>query len=128
MSKWDPADVVAMKPQLNPEIIARQDNPVREVERLTAKRVLATHSADSTTWTYDMGVNMVGVPSVTIPEGILQAGDEVIFRFGEDIYPGNSDSQNKIWPGGDPRNTSRGRTSTSTARTDATGPVSPGAC
>ena len=104
LSKWLPADVVPIKPQLNPEIIARQDRPVREVERLTAERVLTTHSADSTTYTYDMGVNMVGVPSVTIPKGSLQAGDEVIFRFGETIYPGNSDSPNTMWPGGDPRN------------------------
>ena len=104
LSKWAPADVIPLKAGLNPEIIARQDQPVREVERLTAKRVLATHSADSTTYTYDMGVNMVGVPSVTIPKGTLQAGDEVIFRFGETIYPGNSDSPNQMWPGGDPRN------------------------
>ena len=66
--------------------------------------MLTTHSADSTTYTYDMGVNMVGVPTFTIPKGTLQAGDEVIFRFGETIYPGNSDSPNTMWPGGDPRN------------------------
>ncbi|WP_165355057.1 family 78 glycoside hydrolase catalytic domain [Nocardioides oleivorans] len=104
LAKWAPADVIPLKAGLNPEIIARQDRPVREVERLTAKRVLTTHSADSTTYTYDMGVNMVGVPSVTIPQGSLQAGDEVVFRFGETIYPGNSDSPNTMWPGGDPRN------------------------
>lgn len=103
LAKWAPADEVAMKPQLTPEIVARQDQPIREVERLSATRVLSTHSEDDTTWTYDMGVNMVGVPSVTIPRGILEAGDEVVFRFGEDIYPGNSDSQNEIWPGPDPR-------------------------
>jgi alpha-L-rhamnosidase len=103
LRKWAPADVIAPKSQLNPEIVARQDRPVREVERLTAERVLSTHSADETVWTYDMGVNMVGVPSVTIPKGTLEAGDEVIFRFGEDIYPGNDDSQNENWPGPDPR-------------------------
>jgi alpha-L-rhamnosidase len=103
LSKWAAPDVIALKSQLHPEIVARQDKPVHEVERLTATRVLTTHSADSTTWTYDMGVNMVGVPSVTIPSGTLKAGDEVVFRFGEDIYPGNSDSQNTIWPGPDPR-------------------------
>jgi alpha-L-rhamnosidase len=103
LSKWSPAEVIAMKPQLTPEIVARQDQPVREVERLEAERVLQTHSADDHTWTYDMGVNMVGVPSITIPKGSLQAGDEVIFRFGETIYPGNSDSPNTTYPGLDPR-------------------------
>ena len=103
LSKWTTPDVIALKSQLNPEIVARQDQPVREVERLTSTRVLNTHSADDKTWTYDMGVNMVGVPGVTIPKGSLKAGDEVVFRFGEDIYPGNSDSQNTTWPGPDPR-------------------------
>lgn len=103
LSKWSPAEVIPLKSELNPDFMARQDNPVREVERLTAKRVLTTHSEDDTTWTYDMGVNMVGVPSVTIPAGSLKAGDEVIFRFGETIYPGNSDSPNTTWPGPDPR-------------------------
>ncbi|WP_137294418.1 family 78 glycoside hydrolase catalytic domain [Nocardioides dongxiaopingii] len=103
LSKWSPVEVVALKSQLNPDLVARQDNPVHEVERLTAERVLETHSADDHTWTYDMGVNMVGVPRITIPAGSLQAGDEVVLRFAETIYPGNSDSPNTTWPGPDPR-------------------------
>jgi alpha-L-rhamnosidase len=103
LAKWSTPDVIPLKSQLTPEIVARQDQPVHEVERQTAKRVLQTHSADNTTWTYDMGVNMVGVPSITIPAGSLQAGDKVLFRFGEAIYPGNSDSPNQTWPGADPR-------------------------
>lgn len=103
LSKWSPAEVIPLKAGLTPDLIARQDKPIREVERLTAQRVLETHSDDDTTWTYDMGVNMVGVPSVTIPAGTLKAGDEVIFRFGETIYPGNSDSPNTTFPGIDPR-------------------------
>ncbi|MBM7519369.1 family 78 glycoside hydrolase catalytic domain [Nocardioides nitrophenolicus] len=103
LSKWSTPDVITMKSQLNPALVSRQDQPVHEVERLTAKRVLQTHSEDDTTWTYDMGVNMVGVPTITIPKGSLRAGDEVIFRFGETIYPGNSDSPNTTWPGPDPR-------------------------
>ena len=41
-----------------------------------------------------MGVAMVGEPSITIPKGWLKEGDTVILRYGEDIYPGNEDSQN----------------------------------
>jgi alpha-L-rhamnosidase len=50
--------------------------------------VVDTHSADEHTYTYDMGVNMVGVPSTTIPAGWLKAGDVVILRYGEQLYPG----------------------------------------
>ncbi|MEE6294406.1 family 78 glycoside hydrolase catalytic domain [Georgenia wangjunii] len=103
LAEWSAADVIEPREELDFEFMARQDEPVREVERLTAQRVLETHSEDDLTWTYDMGVNMVGVPSVTIPAGTLSEGDEVIFRFGEAIYPGNSDSPNEIWPGPDPR-------------------------
>jgi len=103
LSKWSPAEVIPLKAGLTPDLVARQDKPIREVERLSAQRVLATHSDDDTTWTYDMGTNMVGVPSITIPAGSLKAGDEVIFRFGETIYPGNGDSPNTTFPGIDPR-------------------------
>lgn len=103
LRRWVKPDVITPKSELHFDVMARQDEPVEEAERLTAQRSLETHSEDDQTWTYDMGVNMVGVPSVTIPAGTLEEGDEVIFRFGEDIYPGNDDSQNEIWPGPDPR-------------------------
>ncbi len=97
---WKSAEIIVPKPGINFELIGRRDNPVRERERLTAKTVLNTHSADEKTWTYDMGVNMVGVPSITIPAGSLQANAVVIIRFGEVIYPGNSDSPNTMHPDG----------------------------
>ena len=46
------------------------------------------HSDDQHTYTYDMAVNMVGVPSITIPAGWLKKGDVVILRYGEQLYPG----------------------------------------
>lgn len=100
---WTTPDVVELREGLAPRIVAREDEPVREAERLTAQRVLSTHSDDDSTWTYDMGANMVGVPRITIPRGTLSEGDEVIVRFAETIYPGNSDSPNLAWPGPDPR-------------------------
>jgi len=50
--------------------------------------VMPTYSADRHTYTYDMGVNMVGVPMVTIPAGYLKKGDVVILRYAEQVYPG----------------------------------------
>ena len=49
---------------------------------------MPTHSADQHTFIYDMGVNMVGVPQITIPAGYLQKGDVVILRYAEQLYPG----------------------------------------
>jgi len=87
-SAWQKAEIVRQRDWINFDIVARYDKPVRVVEVLTAERVMDVHSDDGHTYTYDMGVNMVGVPSVTIPEGWLRKGDVVIFRYGEQIYPG----------------------------------------
>lgn len=99
-SSWKKPEIVKQRDWINFNLIARRDKPVREVERLKAIRVLNTHSDNKTTYTYDMSVAMVGVPSVTIPAGSLKEGDKVILRFGEEIYPGNEDSPNKATPQG----------------------------
>jgi len=87
-SAWKTADVIQQRNWINFDIKARYDAPVRVRETLTAKRVMPTHSADSHTFIYDMGVNMVGVPSVDIPAGWLKKGDVVILRYAEQLYPG----------------------------------------
>ncbi|MDR0381756.1 MAG: family 78 glycoside hydrolase catalytic domain, partial [Oscillospiraceae bacterium] len=99
-SLWTSPDVIPVSTRLPFEIVARRDQPVRLVETLTAQSVLKTHSPDNRTWTYDIGVNTVGVPSVTIPAGSLKEGDRVVFRYGEVIYPGNEDSPNTAHPDG----------------------------
>ncbi|MDR0671483.1 MAG: glycoside hydrolase family 78 protein, partial [Oscillospiraceae bacterium] len=97
-SLWEVPDVIPVSTRLPFEIVARRDKPVRLVETLAAQRVLKTHSLDGHTWTYDIGVNTVGVPSVTIPAGSLREGDEVIIMYGESVYPGNEDSANVMAP------------------------------
>lgn len=87
-AEWRPAEVITMRPWQRPRIESRYDAPVRECQRLDAQRVAPVHSADGHTYTYDMGVNMVGVPEITFPQGCLQAGDTVIIRYGEQLYPG----------------------------------------
>lgn len=99
-SDWRQPDVISPREWIDFDIVARRDRPIREVEQLTAQRVLNTHSERGTTYTYDMGVAMVGVPSVTLPAGTLKEGDVVVLRFGEEIYPGNDDSPNKATPAG----------------------------
>ncbi len=87
-SGWKTADIIQQRSWVNFDIMARYDAPVRVCETLTARRVTPTHSADGHSYIYDMGVNMVGVPSVTIPAGWLKKGDVVILRYAEQLYPG----------------------------------------
>lgn len=87
-SGWSDAEVVEKRDWINFDIVARYDQAVRVAEILQSARVMEIHSDDEHTYTYDMGVNMVGVPSVTIPQGWLNTGDTVIFRYGEQVYPG----------------------------------------
>ena len=85
---WTTADVIQQRPWVNFDIKARYDLPVRVQEIIPAKRVMPAHSADGHTYIYDMGVNMVGVPVVTLPAGYLKKGDVVILRYAEQLFPG----------------------------------------
>lgn len=87
-SKWHQADLIQQRDWVNFDLMARYDEPVRQREVLTAIQEMPVHSADGHTYTYNMGVNMVGVPSISIPEGYLKEGDVVIIRYGEMLYPG----------------------------------------
>lgn len=87
-SAWIRPDVIKKRDWVDFDIKARYDAPVGVRETLTANRVMPVHSADKHTYSYDMGVNMVGVPSVTIPAGWLKKGDVVILRYAEQLYPG----------------------------------------
>ncbi|SDQ81848.1 family 78 glycoside hydrolase catalytic domain [Flagellimonas zhangzhouensis] len=96
-SKWTEAEVVKPREWIDFDIVSRYDRPVRVVEQLKAKEVMEIHSEDETTYTYNMGVNMVGVPSITVPEGWLKKGDTVVLRYGEQLYPGlDGDEQQYI--------------------------------
>lgn len=92
-SLWKQAEAIAMRPWQKPRLQSRYDAPVRECQRLDARQVMPVHSADDHTYTYDMGVNMVGVPEITFPEGYLSEGDTVIIRYGEQLYPGLYDHE-----------------------------------
>ena len=87
-SAWIAAERIEKRDWIDFDIVARYDEVVRHRETLTAQRVMPTHSADKHTYIYNMGVNMVGVPSVTIPAGWLRKGDRVTLAYGEQVYPG----------------------------------------
>ena len=85
---WKSVEIVKPRDWIDFEIVSRHDRPVRVVEHIKAKEVMKTHSEDGNTYTYNMGVNMVGVPAITVPEGWLKKGDTVILRYAEQVYPG----------------------------------------
>lgn len=85
---WKSSQVIPVRDWVNFDIQARYDEPVRVREVLTATRVTPVQSKDKHTYIYDMGVNMVGVPKITIPAGYLHEGDTVILRYAEQLYPG----------------------------------------
>jgi alpha-L-rhamnosidase len=87
-SEWKAAEIILQRDWIHFNIMARYDRAVQVLQTLEAQQVMNTHSEDEHTFTYNMGVNMVGVPSVTIPKGWLHEGDTVIFRYGELVYPG----------------------------------------
>ena len=86
-SAWKPAEKVGTREWVDPDITARVDGlvQVREVIQARGRNYL---DGDDHTYIYDMGVNMVGVPEITIPAGWLKRGDVVILRYAEQLYPG----------------------------------------
>ena len=84
---WKSAEPVHTRIWVDPDITARKDGlvRVREVLQAQGRKYLAE---DDYTFIYDMGVNMVGVPEITIPAGWLKRGDVVILRYAEQLYPG----------------------------------------
>ena len=87
-SSWKAPQVIGMRSWMHPEIQARYDELVQVRETLTAQKLGPSHSKDGHTYIYNMGVNMVGVPSISIPAGWLKEGDVVILRYAEQLYPG----------------------------------------
>ena len=83
---WAQAEVIEQHDWVDFDLMARYDEPVKVRETLTAQRI--TPVSDAHTHIYDMGVNMVGVPEITIPAGWLKEGDTVILTYGEQLYPG----------------------------------------
>ena len=85
-SSWAAAEQIKQRDWIDFDIVARYDEPVRVREILDAKEIMPAH--DDHTYIYNMGVNMVGVPEITIPAGWLKEGDQVILTYGEQVYPG----------------------------------------
>lgn len=87
-SSWVKPEVIEKREWIDFDLMARYDEPVKLRETLTAQKIMPVNSKDKHTYIYNMGVNMVGVPQISIPAGYLQKGDTVRFAYAEQLYPG----------------------------------------
>ena len=72
-----------------PLINAKLDPGVFQTEELSAVYVGSETRGNDTVYLYDMGINMVGVPRITFPEG--ESGRQVTIRYAEIRYPNLSE-------------------------------------
>ncbi|MGM0903514.1 MAG: glycoside hydrolase family 78 protein [Bacillota bacterium] len=81
-SKWSsPVVITPVEEFANPEIISEIGEGVKVFEELTAKSYTEPRPG---VYVYDMGVNMVGVPRITVKG---ERGQKVTLRTGEILYP-----------------------------------------
>ncbi|GAA4664343.1 family 78 glycoside hydrolase catalytic domain [Frondihabitans cladoniiphilus] len=81
---WVPAtSIPPLERNARPALVAKVDRPVQAYETLPA-RLIGEVRPGSDSWLYDLGVNMVGVPRITL-EG--RAGQEIVIRTAEVLYP-----------------------------------------
>lgn len=96
-SKWSVAEVIPLDNSVTksvftdvdnngnikePELISQYGNGVKVVRELTA---ISYDEIQPGVYVYDMGQNMVGVPSLTFSN--LSKGDEIVMRYAEVKYP-----------------------------------------
>lgn len=82
-STWEPAQVITPDAKFaSPQIISQIGNGVKAIEEITAKSYTEPRLG---VYVYDMGVNMVGVPRITIPP--TTSGQIITLRTAEITYP-----------------------------------------
>lgn len=75
----------------NYTFMTRLDDPIRVIKTINAKSVQKTSKHKdfngSYSYIYDMSENVLGVPRIEIPAGILKVGQQLIIRYAEILYP-----------------------------------------
>ena len=85
-SDWQAAAIIpTRKPFASPRLVTRYDAPVHVIRELTASEYLGETQPGS--YLYDMGENLVGVPDITIPGEYAVAGEDLMLRYAEILYP-----------------------------------------
>lgn len=85
-SAW--SDPAVLEPRMNDfSFVPRFDCEGHVSGELTATACLGEAKAGTGSVIYDMGENVNGVPQITVPAGMASAGDTIILRYAEVLYP-----------------------------------------
>lgn len=89
---WRKAVEIPIKNELKDYcFITRLDEPIGVIKTISSKNVQRTSEHTdfdgNYSYVYDMGENVLGVPHIEIPEGVLKEGQTLIIRYAEILYP-----------------------------------------
>ena len=80
-------DAVEIPQTWNFSLVTREDTPAHVVRTRTAVELVGESKEGSGTYIYDMGENVIGVPSIEIPNTSVDPGETVTVRYAEILYP-----------------------------------------
>ncbi len=87
-SAWGSAAVIETRQQFaNQKFYTRTDTPVHVIRTNEVVEALGETREGTDSYIYDMGENVSGVPTITIPEEYAVEGQTITIRFAEILYP-----------------------------------------
>jgi alpha-L-rhamnosidase len=95
-SQWEDASVVETRKQfVNAKMVTRTDEPVHVIRTNEVAEALGATKEGADSYIYDMGENVSGVPTITIPEEYAKPGETITLRFAEILYPETEEYTNQ---------------------------------
>lgn len=87
-SAWESSAVIETRKQFDDvKFVTRYDEAVHVIRTNEVVEALGETKEGSGSYLYDMGENVAGVPSITIPEEYAAEGETITIRFAEILYP-----------------------------------------
>ncbi|MCF0133046.1 MAG: family 78 glycoside hydrolase catalytic domain [Blautia sp.] len=87
-SSWSNASLVETRKQFqNAQLVTRTDTPVHVIRVNPVAQALGATKEGTDSYIYDMGENVSGVPTITIPAELAKEGETLTIRYAEILYP-----------------------------------------
>ena len=85
---WENAAIIKTRVQFaNARFVTRTDTPVHVIKTNEVVEALGATKEGTDSYIYDMGENVSGVPTITIPAEYALEGETITIRFAEILYP-----------------------------------------